>query len=82
MVDDPDLVKKVRFGIIPTLTSEVKEKFKAEYAKRLKELQNKGDDAERFLKDKKGVVDTSPTSMKMKNTFILQNNNPSFDQYH
>jgi hypothetical protein len=43
-------------------------------------MQNKDEDADRFLKTQKGIEE-SPTSMKMKNTFILVNNNPSFDNY-
>jgi hypothetical protein len=44
-------------------------------------MRNKDEDADRFLNNNKKGIDESPTSMKMKNTFILVNNNPSFDNY-
>jgi len=74
------LSTKNTFGIIPTLTTEMKQTHRNDYIKRLKLMQNKDEDADRFLKTQKGIEE-SPTSMKMKNTFILVNNNPSFDNY-
>ena len=44
-------------------------------------MRNKDEDADRFLQNNKRGIDESPTSMKMKNTFLLQHNNPSFDNY-
>ena len=72
---------KNTFGIIPTLTTEMKQTHRNDYIKRLKLMQNKDEDADRFLNNNKKGIDESPTSMKMKNTFILVNNNPSFDNY-
>ena len=48
---------------------------------KLKLMRNKDEDADRFLQNNKRGIDESPTSMKMKNTFLLQHNNPSFDNY-
>ena len=78
---EPALSTKNTFGIIPTLTSEMKQVHRNDYIKRLKLMRSKDDDADRFLKANKKGIDESPTSMKMKNTFILVNNNPSFDNY-
>jgi hypothetical protein len=75
------LSTKNTFGIIPTLTTEMKQTHRNDYIKRLKLMQNKDEDADRFLNNNKKGIDESPTSMKMKNTFILVNNNPSFDNY-
>jgi len=75
------LVTKNTFGIIPTLTNEMKQSQRNDYIKRLKLMRNKDEDADRFLNNNKKGIDESPTSMKMKNTFILVNNNSSFDNY-
>ena len=72
---------KNTFGIIPTLTAEMKQTHRNDYIKRLKMMRSKDEDADRFLNNNKKGIDESPTSMKMKNTFILVNNNPSFDNY-
>lgn len=48
--------------------------------KNLKKLRAKDEDADRFLQSNKSFAE-SPTSMKMKQTFILQNTNSSFDNY-
>ena len=71
--------KRSQFGIIPTLTSEIKAAYRAEQTKNLRRGRNK--DAYRFQNDQTSGVEKSPTAMKLKNTFILQNNNPSFDNY-
>jgi len=42
-------------------------------------MRTKDDDADRFLG--RQTLAESPTSMKMKNTFLLKHNNPSFDNY-
>ena len=44
-------------------------------------MRGRDENAARFNKNQGSVVEKSPTSMKLKNTFILQNNNPSFDNY-
>ena len=75
------LSPKNTFGIIPTLTTEMKQCHRNDYIKRLKQMRSKDEDADRFLNNNKKGIDESPTSMKMKNTFILVNNNPSFDNY-
>ena len=72
---------KNTFGILPTLTTEMKQVHRNDYVKRLKLMRNKDEDADRFLNNNKKGIEESPTSMKMKNTFILVNNNPSFDDY-
>jgi hypothetical protein len=59
----------------------MKQSHRNDYIKRLKQMRNKDEDADRFLNNNKKGIDESPTSMKMKNTFILVNNNPSFDNY-
>jgi len=38
---------------------------------KLKLMRNKDEDADRFLQNNKRGIDESPTSMKMKNTFLL-----------
>jgi sRNA-binding regulator protein Hfq len=53
--------------------------MKAENAKKYKEKQGRDELAEKFLSRKQG--EESPTSMKMKNSFLLKNNNHSFDEY-
>lgn len=50
-----------------------------EQLKRLKDLKNRNGGGRE--NGQKSVVEKSPTSMKLKSTFILQNNNPSFDNY-
>jgi hypothetical protein len=75
------LSTKNTFGIIPTLTTEMKQSHRNDYIKRLKQMRSKDEDADRFLNNNKKGIEESPTSMKMKNTFILVNNNPSFDNY-
>ena len=42
-------------------------------------MRTKDDNADRFLG--RQTLAESPTSMKIKNTFLLQHNNPSFDNY-
>lgn len=74
--------RKKTFGIIPTLTPQMKQHQRNEYVKRLKTMRrNKDEDAERFLQNNKKDFDESPTNIKIKNTFILKENNPSFDNY-
>jgi hypothetical protein len=72
---------KNTFGIIPTLTTEMKTIHRNDYIKRLKLMRTKDEDGDRFLNNNKNGIEMSPTSMKMKSTFILVNNNPSFDNY-
>lgn len=76
---DRVLSSKRTFGIIPTLTVEMKQAKRKEIIAQLKLSKNKESDAERFLKNTK--MQESPTSMQMKNTFLLQNTNSSFDHY-
>ena len=66
---DKSLAPKNTFGIIPTLTAEAKMRQREEFTKRMKNLRVKNDDEEKSFA-KRGI-DESPTSMKMKNTFIL-----------
>ena len=74
--------RKKTFGIIPTLTAEMKQRQRNEYIKRMKTMRrNKDEDAERFLQNNKKGFDESPTNIKIKNTSILKENNPSFDNY-
>lgn len=46
----------------------------------MKQIMNKDEDAERFNKNNRRLEE-SPTSQKLKNTFILQNSDSSFDKY-
>ena len=75
--------KRSQFGIIPTMTAEAKAAYKAEQIKKLKEIKERGRnrDSYRFNQSSASAVEKSPTAMKLKNTYILQNNNPSFDAY-
>jgi len=68
-----------RFGIIPTFESNLLLNRGA-YVRKMKKLREKDEDTKRFLENQNRLVE-SPTSMKMKNTFLLLNNNPSFDSY-
>ena len=71
---------RAKFGVIPILTDEMKIKWRAEKITQLKLQNQRPDEADRFLKKAKGLTE-SPTSMKMMNTFLLKNNNSSFDNY-
>lgn len=77
------LSTKNTFGIIPTLTMEMKQTHRNDYIKRLNLIRGRNEDAnaDRIYNNNKRGIEESPTSMKMKNTFILVNNNPSFDNY-
>ena len=57
------------FGIIPTLTDDMKLQMRKDQIKQLKLSKAKESDTERFLKNTK--MQESPTSMQMKNTFLL-----------
>ena len=79
LLADQSLKPKNTFGIIPTLTTEMKEQHRVDQMRKLKNLRNKEEESETFVNTKR--ITESPTSMKMKNTFLLQNSNPSFDNY-
>jgi hypothetical protein len=68
-----------RFGILPVVTAEAKAQIRKEQVQRLRAQYLKIDDRN-TLQTSKGLRE-SPTSMKMVNTFLLKNNNPSFDAY-
>ena len=68
------------FGIIPTYHSNAISN-RAAWVKKLEEMKSVDKDAEQFFKGKGDKLIESPTTMKMQNTFLLMNTNPSFDQY-
>jgi len=67
---------KASFGIVPTYESSIMLN-RAQYIKNLRQSR------EKEANKGKAHVKTfeSPTSIRMKNTFLFQNNNPSFDNY-
>ena len=71
---------KNTFGIIPTYHSNAMSN-RAEWVKKLKSLKSVDKDALQFFKGKGDKLIESPTTMKMQNTFLLMNTNPSFDSY-
>ena len=70
--DGQTLQARKTFGIIPTLNQSVKDTVRKEQARQLKKSKVKVSEADKFMQSAAGKsMPESPTSMKMKNTFLL-----------